>query len=132
MSDSLIELRDALRAFTRARDWQLAHNPKNLAMALIVEAGELVEQFQWLTPEQSAELPEAQAAAVREEVADVLIYLIELADVLNVDLAAAVRDKMAKNALKYPAGIGSSAMEKTAQEIREKQATGRELVPDKK
>lgn len=102
MSDSLIELRDALRVFTRARDWHLAHNPKNLAMALIVEAGELVEQFQWLTPEQSAALPEAQAAAVRDEAADVLIYLIELADGLNIDLAAAVREKMAKNAVKYP------------------------------
>jgi len=105
MSDSLTELRDALRIFTRARDWHLAHNPKNLAMALIVEAGELVEQFQWLTPEQSAALSDAQAAAVRDEIADVLIYLVELADTLNIDLADAAREKMAKNAVKYPAGM---------------------------
>lgn len=101
---NLIELRDALRKFTTARDWPQYHTPKNLAMALIVEAAELVEQFQWMTPEQSMELNAEQHAAVRDEVADTLIYLVELADVLGIDLIAAARDKMAKNAVKYPVG----------------------------
>lgn len=99
----LIALRDALREFTAARDWRQYHTPKNLAMAMIVEAAELVEQFQWMTPEQSLSLTPEQHAAVRDEVADTLIYLVELADVLDIDLIAAARDKMAKNALKYPA-----------------------------
>ena len=101
--DKLIELRDALRQFTAARDWRQYHTPKNLAMAMIVEAAELVEQFQWMTPEQSLALTDAQLAAVRDEVADTLIYLVELADVLDIDLIAAAHDKMVKNAVKYPA-----------------------------
>ena len=100
--DELIRLRDELRAFTAARDWPQYHTPKNLAMALIVEAAELVEQFQWMTPEQSVALNETQHEAVRDEVADTLIYLVELADVLGIDLIAAARDKMIKNAIKYP------------------------------
>lgn len=99
----LTSLRDALRDFAAARDWQPFHTPKNLAMAMIVEAAELVEHFQWLTPEQSLNLAPAQHAAVRDEVADTLIYLVELADVLGIDLIAAARDKMAKNAIKHPA-----------------------------
>lgn len=101
-TDSLIELRDTLRGFAREREWDRYHTPKNLAMALIVEAAELAEHFQWLTPQQSHELPPPKAEKVREEVADVLIYLIELADVLGIDLAAAARDKIARNAAKYP------------------------------
>ena len=101
--ENLIQLRDALREFTSARDWRQYHTPKNLAMALIVEAAELVEQFQWMTPEQSMALNEQQLAAVRDEVADTLIYLVEIADVLNIDLISAARDKIAKNAIKYPA-----------------------------
>ncbi|MFY9329305.1 MAG: nucleotide pyrophosphohydrolase [Georgfuchsia sp.] len=100
--DKIIQLRDALRKFTAARDWRQYHTPKNLAMAMIVEAAELVEQFQWMTPEQSLALSDQQHAAVRDEVADTLIYLIELADVLDIDLIAAAHDKMAKNAIKYP------------------------------
>ena len=100
--DSLIELRDKLRDFARAREWERYHTPKNLAMALIVETAELVEHFQWLTPEQSHELPPPKFDKVREEVADVLIYLVELADVLGIDLAAAAHEKIAKNAGKYP------------------------------
>ncbi len=72
-------------------------------MALIVEAAELVEHFQWATPEESRNLAPDKAEAVRDEVADVLIYLVELADVLGIDLIAAARDKMIKNACKYPA-----------------------------
>src|SRR5690242_21089208 len=99
----LVTLRDALREFAAARDWRQYHTPKNLAMALIVEAAELVEHFQWATPEESVALPPQKAAAVREEVADVLIYLVEMADVLGIDLIAAARDKIVKNAIKYPA-----------------------------
>lgn len=99
----LLALRDTLRSFAAARGWQAYHTPKNLAMALIVEAAELVEHFQWLSGEESLTLPAEKLAAVREEVADVLIYLIELADVLQIDLHAAARDKIARNALKYPA-----------------------------
>ena len=96
-------LRDDLRQFAAARGWQADHAPKNLAMALIVEAAELVEHFQWLSAEDSLQLSTQQRVAVGEEIADVLIYLIELADVLQMDLHTLARDKIAKNALKYPA-----------------------------
>lgn len=99
----LPSLRDALREFAAARDWQPYHTPKNLAMAMIVEAAELVEHFQWLTPEQSLALAPDKLLEVRDEVADTLIYLVELADVLGIDPIAAARDKIAKNAVKYPA-----------------------------
>lgn len=102
MNDELGALAESLRAFATAREWQVYHTPKNLSMALIVEAAELVEHFQWATAEESAALGPEQAAAVREEVADVLIYLVELADLLGIDLIAAARDKIAKNAQKYP------------------------------
>lgn len=101
--DQLERLRDEQRAFAAARDWEQFHTPKNLAMALAAEAGELLEQFQWLTPEQSAQLDASRAAAVRAEMADVLLYLVRLADRLGVDLAQAARDKLAHNALRYPA-----------------------------
>jgi dCTP diphosphatase len=104
MITDLPSLRDALREFAAARDWQQYHTPKNLAMAMIVEAAELVEHFQWLTPEESRRLPPEKLVEVREEVADTLIYLVEIADTLGVDLIAAARDKIAKNAVKYPAG----------------------------
>lgn len=99
----LVSLRDALREFAAARDWRQFHTPKNLAMAMIVEAAELVEHFQWATPEESCKPPAEKLAAIRDEVADTLIYLVELADVLGIDLIAAARDKIAKNAVKYPA-----------------------------
>ena len=99
----LDSLRLALRRFAAERDWQQFHTPKNLAMAMIVEAAELVEHFQWLTPEQSLALEPEALAEVRDELADTLIYLVELADVLGVDLLAAAADKMVKNAIKHPA-----------------------------
>lgn len=95
-------LREALRRFSDERDWAQFHTPKNLAMALSVEAAELLEQFQWLTAEQSQALDADALARVREEMADVLLYLVRLADRLNVDLLAAARDKIALNAQKYP------------------------------
>ncbi|MDP1526881.1 MAG: nucleotide pyrophosphohydrolase [Rhodocyclaceae bacterium] len=99
----LVSLRDALRGFAAARDWRQYHTPKNLAMAMIVEAAELVEHFQWATPEESLTPSSEKLAEIRDEVADTLIYLVELADALDIDLIAAARDKIAKNAIKYPA-----------------------------
>lgn len=98
----LATLRDALRAFCAARDWHRYHTPKNLVMALSVEAAELVEHFQWATPEESLKLAADKRAAVADEIADVLIYLTELADVLGIDPIAAAREKIVKNAVKYP------------------------------
>lgn len=95
-------LRDELRRFAADRDWEQFHSPKNLAAALVVEAAELLEPFQWLTEEQSRNLTPTQAAAVRGELADVFIYLIRLSDKLGVDLLGAAREKLVSNAKKYP------------------------------
>ena len=108
----MIELRDTLRKFVAERDWDQFHSPKNLASALSVEAAELMEHFQWLTKEQSKQLPPEKLAQVRDEMADVLVYLVRLADKLDVDLLAAVEVKMAKNALKYPADKVRGSMKK--------------------
>jgi NTP pyrophosphatase (non-canonical NTP hydrolase) len=96
-------LREALRQFAADRDWDQFHSPKNLASALSVEAAELLECFQWLSEEQSRNLTPAQLAQARDEMADVLNYLVRLADKLQVDLLEAAREKIQKNALKYPA-----------------------------
>jgi len=97
-------LRDRLRHFAAERNWEQFHSPKNLSMALAVEAAELLERFQWLTEDQSNALHERpdDYAAVVEEIADVMIYLVRLADRLNVDLEAAVADKIRRNEAKYP------------------------------
>jgi NTP pyrophosphatase (non-canonical NTP hydrolase) len=102
MTDPLRDLRDELRAFAAARDWDQFHSPRNLATALAVEAAELLEPFQWLTDEQSRSLAPETRAAVEEELADVLLYLVRLADKLDVDLAAAARAKIVRNGEKYP------------------------------
>jgi NTP pyrophosphatase (non-canonical NTP hydrolase) len=99
---SLEQLSTAVREFGHERDWHLYHTPKNLTAALIVEAAELLEPFQWLTPEQSLNLPPDKREAVRQEMADVLIYLVSLANCLEVDLLKAAEDKLAINAAKYP------------------------------
>lgn len=99
---SLETLRDRVREFAFARQWDNYHTPKNLAMALIVEAAELVERFQWLSPEESAQLDPERHEQVRQEIADVLIYLTRLADLLNIDLLQAAADKLEINARKYP------------------------------
>ena len=96
-------LREELREFADARDWEQFHSPKNLAMAIAGEAGELVEIFQWLTEEQSRNLDPAAQARASEEIADVLLYLVRLGDRLGVDPVAAARRKLAENAQKYPA-----------------------------
>lgn len=99
--DSLTAVRDRLRAFADERDWNQFHAPKNLAMALIVEAAEVVEHFQWQDP---AGVPTQEArAAIGAELADVLFYLVRLADRLDIDLPAAAAAKLAANAAKYPA-----------------------------
>jgi NTP pyrophosphatase (non-canonical NTP hydrolase) len=98
------ELTERLRAFAAARDWEQFHTPKNLAMALSGEAGELISLFQWLTPEQSTQAmddPEL-AAKIKDELADVLLYLLQLADVLKVDLAEAAHAKMDRNEHRFP------------------------------
>ncbi|MGL1832859.1 nucleotide pyrophosphohydrolase [Rhodocyclaceae bacterium SMB388] len=100
--DTLIELRDALRTFAEARDWQQFHTAKNLVMALSGEVGEVTEHFQWLTPEASMTLDDGTRADVALELADVLLYLIRLADVLDIDLGDAARNKLALNAQRYP------------------------------
>jgi NTP pyrophosphatase (non-canonical NTP hydrolase) len=96
-------LREQLRHFAAERDWAQFHSPKNLAIALSVEAAELLETFQWLTEEQSRHLSPEALAAADEEVADVLLYLIRLSDQLGIDPIAAANRKLLKNAEKYPA-----------------------------
>jgi NTP pyrophosphatase (non-canonical NTP hydrolase) len=99
-TSDLHDLRDRTRQFARERDWAPFHTPKNLAMALSVEVAEVAEHFQWLPT--GTELTPAGRAAVRHELADVLLYLVQLADQLDVDLHAAAVEKMALNARKYP------------------------------
>ena len=103
MSDALRALQQRLAAFAAARDWEQFHSPKNLAMALSVEAAELVEEFQWLTEAESNALDAERRERVRLELADVFIYLLRIADKLGVDLVAAANDKIVLNEKKYPA-----------------------------
>ena len=98
----LDDLKYRLREFSTERDWDQFHSPKNFSMALIVECAELVEHFQWLTNDQSKNLSDETLEEVRLEMADIFIYLIRLADTLNVNLIDATNDKMKLNALKYP------------------------------
>jgi dCTP diphosphatase len=98
----LDSLREQLRDFAAARDWDQFHSPKNLAMALAGEAGELVETFQWLTEEQSRNLSPQALVAASDEIADVLLYLVRLSDKLGIDPIAAANRKLLANAAKYP------------------------------
>ena len=99
----LQELKVRVREFVAQRDWDRFHSPKNLAMALSVEASELVELFQWLTEEESAALADDRRRRVAEELADVLWFLVRLADRLDIDLLEAAERKLGANAAKYPA-----------------------------
>jgi NTP pyrophosphatase (non-canonical NTP hydrolase) len=101
-NNELVELRDLLRTFAAERDWDQFHTPKNLATALSVESAELLEHFQWLKDDESRNLPAPTKEAVAEEMADVLLYLVRLADTLEVDLADAARRKITLNASRYP------------------------------
>ena len=95
-----------LQEFAKERDWDQFHTPKNLAMALAGEAGELLELFQWLTPEQSADVMGSKdAEEVQEELADILLYVLRLADKLDIDLDEAVQAKLKLNAEKYPVNL---------------------------
>jgi NTP pyrophosphatase (non-canonical NTP hydrolase) len=99
----LVRLRAIVRQFVDERDWDQFHSPKNLASALSVEAAELLEHFQWLQHGRIEELGPDKLVEVRHEMADVLVYLVRLADKLDVDLLAAVEEKMVLNRAKYPA-----------------------------
>lgn len=102
MADSLDDLRSRINTFVAERDWAQFHTPKNLAMAMIVEAAELVEQFQWDTPQESQHLTSEKLGAVSHELADTFVYLLRIAEVLNIDLITAANKKIDLNALKYP------------------------------
>lgn len=110
---AITDLQRELSDFVAERDWEQFQTPKNLVMALTGEVGELSEIFQWLTADQAADVMSdpAQASCVRDEIADVLAYLLRLADVLGVDIEAALSAKIVKNAAKYPVGAarGSAA-----------------------
>ena len=101
--ESLEELRDRLREFARERDWDQYHTPKNLSMALIGEAAELIEHFQWVEGDTSHLLDEKTRRSVEEELADILIYLVRISDKLGIDLYRAVERKLEINENKYPA-----------------------------
>ena len=102
MSKDLEGIKQQLREFAKERDWDQFHSPKNFSMALIVECAELVEHFQWLTDDQSKHLSEETLDEVCLEMADIMIYLIRLADKLDVDLLQSVERKIKLNAVKYP------------------------------
>jgi NTP pyrophosphatase (non-canonical NTP hydrolase) len=102
MTDSLNELKQKLEEFVEARDWAQFHSPKNLAMAMIVEAAELVEHFQWNTEEESHVLSAEKREQVGHELADTFVYLLRISQVLDIDLIEAANKKIALNAVKYP------------------------------
>ncbi|KQT34376.1 nucleotide pyrophosphohydrolase [Methylophilus sp. Leaf414] len=101
-TDSLLTLRRRINAFVEARDWAQFHSPKNLAMAMIVEAAEVVEHFQWITEQESRQLDEATKEKVGHELADTFVYLMRIAEVCGIDLIAATNAKIDLNAQKYP------------------------------
>ena len=110
MNSDLQSLTQALRDFAKERDWEQFHSPKNLASALTVEASELLEHFQWLTEDQSRNLPAEKKTKVAAEAADVFLYLVQLCDKLQINLVEVARTKLAMNAEKYPVerALGSS------------------------
>ena len=108
----LPELQQSIRDFADQRDWNQFHSPKNLAMALGAEAGELLEQFQWLTESESESPEPEKLSAISDEIADVLIYLLRLADKLNIDPIEAAFLKIVKNEEKYPVDLVRGKMKK--------------------
>jgi dCTP diphosphatase len=105
MPDSLLDLRDRLRSFARERDWEQFHTPKNLCCALSVEVAELLEHFQWTAVDAAQSIDEGKRERIADEIADVLVYVVRLADVLGIDPIDAADRKLAKNALKYPVDL---------------------------
>ena len=122
MADSLAELRQKIDNFVNERDWAQFHSPKNLAMAMIVEAAELVEHFQWDTIQESYELSTEKRQEVANELADTFVYLLRLAEVTGIDLIQAANEKIALNAIKYPVekSQGSNAKYTVYEEMSEK------------
>jgi dCTP diphosphatase len=112
MANDLQTLTQSLRDFAADRDWEQFHSPKNLAMALSVEAAELLEHFQWLTEAQSRQLSADKTAHVAAEAADVLLYLLQLADKLGIDLIDAARAKLVVNGQKYPVALAHGSSKK--------------------
>lgn len=112
------QLQEQVRRFAQARDWEQFHTPKNLAMALAVEAAELLEHFQWVTPAESAALTPRKKRAVAREIADVLIYLVRLSDVLDVNALSAAFSKLPLNARKYPVARSRGAFVKYSRRRR--------------
>ena len=102
MTDSLQAIRSRIQAFVEERDWQQVHSPKNLAMAMIVEAAELVEHFQWMTEQESREVSAEKKEQIGQELADTFVYMLRIADVLEIDLIDATNRKLDINAKKYP------------------------------
>lgn len=113
-TDSLAQLEAAVGAFVDARDWSQFHTPKNLSMALAGECGEVLEHFQWLTPESSAALDTQTRTEVGHELADVFLYTLMLARSLNIDLLGAAREKMTINAARYPAAKARGSARRAA------------------
>ncbi len=109
----VVQIQKVLRSFAADRDWEQFHNPKNLAMALAGEAGELLAEFQWLSPEQSASPTDEQLNRINEEIADVMIYTLRLADKLDIDLSKAIKDKISKNSIKYPKELSKGKADKS-------------------
>ena len=103
MPDTIEKISNDLKKFAIERDWEQFHTPKNLSMALIAEAAELIEHFQWLTPEQSKEVNGEKLKDISHEMADIFIYLLRISEQLNVDLVAATREKMSINEIRFPA-----------------------------
>ncbi|PST95468.1 nucleotide pyrophosphohydrolase [Photobacterium iliopiscarium] len=101
-ANDIKKLQDALAEFAQQRNWDQFHTPKNLVMALSGEVGELIEIFQWLTPEQSQQLPPQKKQHASEEIADVMMYLLRLADKCDIDVMQACQEKIQQNAAKYP------------------------------
>ena len=95
-------IQQVIKKFSQERDWDKFHNPKNLAMALSVETAELLEIFQWMTPEQALNLDEAKQEHLKEEIADISVYMIRICMAYGIDLEAAILNKMKKNEKKYP------------------------------
>jgi dCTP diphosphatase len=110
--DALRELRDALRAFAQDREWDQFHTPRNLATALVIEAAELLEHFQWLKDDELKTFDEIKREKVGEELADVLLYLVRLADKLEIDLPAVAFRKISLNAAKYPVALARGSSKK--------------------
>jgi dCTP diphosphatase len=106
------ELKKSISKFAQAREWEKFHTPKNIVMALSVEASELLELFQWLTPVESTQLNKVQKAQVADELSDVIVYATRLADLLDINLKSSIKSKMKKNARKYPAKLVKGSAKK--------------------